>query len=802
MAMEVFKLVGRITYEGQQKVEKGLTKLGQKIEQAETKLANFGRAAQEVGQKTQDIGSSLSQNVSLPLAALGGLGIKAADDMQKAFGKIQAQTGATKEETKALMGTARELWRNAYGQDVNEAADAVATVNKNMQGLGQSTEDIKELTEAAFVLRDAFGYDIQESTRAARALMQNFGVDGAKAMDLIAVGAQKGGDYSQELIDTVNEYSTYFGAMGMSAESMFNILIQGAQSGAWNLDKVGDAVKEFNIRAKDGSETTAEGFEAIGLNAEEMGQKIAEGGEAGEQAFMATVAALAAIEDPVKQNAAGVALFGTQWEDLESKVITGLNPAKDMLGEVEGATENAGAALYDNFGTRLTGMLRTLQDALVPLGNTLITVIEPAINKVAQIAEKLSNWFGSLSETNQKWIVILGIAAAAIGPLLVVIGFLITSIGTIVTAITTIGLATTGWIAGIALLVAALVAAYAKFEWFRTGVNSVFTFIANIIKPIIADFTNFFKQKISEIKAWWDTNGAMIQQAFQNVFNFIAMIVKAVIAVVMPIVQGFIAGIKDIISGGLKIIMGILEAFGALFTGNWSKLLNAGKKIISGALQLIWGLFQTNLLGRVVGIITGFASKGTSLIKGFSGKVTGFISGMASKVKNFFTGMVDTVQLKVMYGFDRIKSAMMNPIEAAASFIKGQIDKIRGFFSGLKLKLPKIKLPHFSLRGSFSLKPPSVPKLSVNWYKKGGVFGGPSVIGVGEEPGVQEAVIPLKPSVLKEIGEGIAAQMGSRGYSTANAGPIVVNVQLDKRTIARAIIEDLDELLGRKSRRK
>ena len=97
---------------------------------------------------------------------------------------------------------------------------------------------------------------------------------------------------------------------------MFTIFQKGAESGAFNLDKVGDAVKEMAIRVVDGSDTTKQGFELIGLNADEMAAKFAAGGDTAKEAFNQTIDALAALEDPLAQNTAGVDLFGTMWEDL------------------------------------------------------------------------------------------------------------------------------------------------------------------------------------------------------------------------------------------------------------------------------------------------------------------------------------------------------------------------------------------------------------------------------------------------------------------------------------------------------
>ena len=97
----------------------------------------------------------------------------------------------------------------------------------------------------------------------------------------------------------------------MSADEFLTSLVNGADAGVFSIDKVGDAVKEFNIRAKDGSDSTIEAFTSLGLNAEETMAKFAAGGDEAKEAFFQVVAALEGMEDPMAKNTAAVALFGT-----------------------------------------------------------------------------------------------------------------------------------------------------------------------------------------------------------------------------------------------------------------------------------------------------------------------------------------------------------------------------------------------------------------------------------------------------------------------------------------------------------
>ena len=151
--------------------------------------------------------------------------------------------------------------------------------------------------------------------------MDQFGMTSEQAYNLLAQGAQNGMNANDDLTDIVKEYSVQFKTMGFTAEEMFNMLSNGAKEGGFSIDVMGDAMKEFNIRSKDGSKASNEAFKSLGLNADNLTKSFAKGGEEGKKAFSEVMKKLKGMKDPVEQNTAGVALFGTMWEDLGAKAI-------------------------------------------------------------------------------------------------------------------------------------------------------------------------------------------------------------------------------------------------------------------------------------------------------------------------------------------------------------------------------------------------------------------------------------------------------------------------------------------------
>lgn len=319
--------------------------------------------------------------------AAGGYGVNLANDMDSAMNQFMATTGHAAESAEYYQDVLEKIYANNYGEDFQDIADSMALVNKNLGDM--SAENLQSTTEAAFALRDTFDYDITESTRAAKAMMDNFGVSGEEAFELIASGAQNNLDYSGELIDSINEYSVQFGKLGFTADDMFNIFQKGADSGAWNLDKVGDAIKEFSIRAIDGSDSTAEGFKAIGLNAAEMSAEFGKGGESAKKAFSETVKALSSVEDPLERDAAGVALFGTMWEDLGPDVIAQLGDIEDGAYSTGNALEEIQDVKYDDLGSMLEGLKRSVEMLALPLGEALIPVLTELIEEVLPVIQEV-----------------------------------------------------------------------------------------------------------------------------------------------------------------------------------------------------------------------------------------------------------------------------------------------------------------------------------------------------------------------------------------------------------------------------
>lgn len=374
----------------------------------------------DVGGKLSKIGDALTLGLTTPLLAAGAAVGKMAIDTENSLGILQGQLGTTSEETERLREIAQNVYEDGYGDSIDDCISDLVLLRQNVKESADWTDEMTQSTlEQIKTITTLFDTNADEVTRTVQ-VMQSSGLieNISEGLDIITYGFQNGANYSGEMLDTLREYSPQFVKLGLDGNEAMQYLIQGAENGAFNLDKVGDALKELSIRVVDGSDTTRQGFEAMGMSADEMAQKFAAGGDSAQQAFQETLNGLASIEDPVQRNIAGVNLFGTMWEDLGETVILSLAGVQGGLEDVEGATERAGERMNEAFSTRAIGLARQFMDSLLPIGEALLDIGEDILPDVKEAAEDFADAMENMDSATAGNIVKFGALMAASGPVI------------------------------------------------------------------------------------------------------------------------------------------------------------------------------------------------------------------------------------------------------------------------------------------------------------------------------------------------------------------------------------------------
>ena len=595
--------------------------LGKALDDVTGKLENVNWKAVAVGGAVGGIAVATGKAVVEAGKYLADLG----NEYNTAINQLSAATGATGDELDALGESVKNIYAQGLGDDFADVADGLAATQQASDLTGEALE---RATAAGFNLRDVFDYDVSESARAASALMKNFGIDAEEAYGLIAVGAQNGADKNGDLLDTLNEYSPQFAALGLSADQFIGTLVEGADAGLFSIDKVGDAVKEFNIRAKDGSDTSREAFESLGLNADKMFAAFAAGGDTAEAAFFDTVEALNSMDDPLARNAAGVALFGTQFEDLEAGVLP-------VLASIETAAYDGAAALqqindvkYNDLGSAFEAIKRSAEVSLLPMASMIantLTALAPILRETFEaIAPVITETLNACMPFVQQFLMGMGQALQTVLPMVSQLA------------------------AGLLPLLSQLISAFLPplLELAQQLLPPLMQIVQAILPPIVSILTSILPMLTQIISTILPVLTSLISALLPVITPLLEVALQIVNSVIMPLVPPLMQIISTIlpvltslISALLPVITPLLEVALQIVNSVIMPLVPPLMQIVEALLPPLMSLLNAimPILSPLLGLLQPIASV-LGTIASVIGKIVSFGAGVINSIAGLFGG--------------------------------------------------------------------------------------------------------------------------------------------------------------------
>ena len=585
----------------------------------------------------ESIGSSMMKWAGgLAIGATISKGITDNLDISKSTAKLGAQLNLTKEVSQNAGKIAGEVYRDNFGESIPDVNAAIASVGQNLYNLNTaSKENIKSATEDAMGLASVYDQDVSEVIRAAGNLVKNkLAPDVDTAFDQITRAFQSGGNNAGDLLETINEYSPQFAKLGFDGATALGVLSAGLQAGARDGDVMADVFKEFGLRAIDTSNAVAQGYEDMGLNADEMNQKVAAGGKSASDGLIQVLTALQNMKDPVQQNAAGVALFGTQWEDTLRAILPKMDLTESALTNVKGATDKMNAAAADT-----------------------------AANGIESVKRKFEGWVQSVTNMEGPLGSISSWALGAGGELMPVVGnisMLVMAMNTMSWTAVGAGIKVVGgWIAMAAASIAGAISMAASWVLAFAPVLIIIALVVGLVVLIIMNWDTIKSVTTSVWNAIWK----FVSDIVTKIADWVGKRIKDIgdffemLGALPGKVSGWFGRLKDGAIGKLTDFVNWVRGLpGRILDGigNVGRLLfDAGKRIIQGlwdGLKAMWN----NVKDFVSGIGDWIADHkgpievdavllmphGKSIMDGLAG---GLDKGFETEVKPRIVGMTDAI---------------------------------------------------------------------------------------------------------------------------------------------------------------
>lgn len=474
-------------------------------------------------------------------------------------------------------------------------------------------------------------------------------------------------------------------------------------------------LKKTMYQAQNGSKNATEAFDKLGISVTDSNGELRDAGEVFDEA----IEALGKMENPTERDAIAMQIFGKNATELNSLIADG----GKTYEQVAKIYDETGLSIIDQesldkaneFNDSIDSIKLIAGATLQEIGTKLAGYLAPALEKVVGWVEKIAGW---LTKLDPEVLAVIGVIAgvvAGIAPLLIVLG----KVATGISAIMSVGAKLGPLLAGLS-----------------GPVGIVIAILAALVAAGVLVYKNWdtIKAKAKEVKDWVVKKWTELKTSVSTLMTNI----KTAVTTAWTNLKTSVANTVDAVKTKVTTVW-----------DNIKTAVSTTVENIKTAVSTKWEALKTAVSTKVEALKTALATKWDAIKKKASDtietakeSVKGKIEAMKESVKGKIDALKDSVKAK----FDAIKDKITGPIEDAKEKIKGIIDKIKGIFSGLKLELPHFKLPHFKVDGG---KAPwgiggagKAPSFDIEWYKRGGIFDSPSLIGVGEAG--PEAVLPIE----------------------------------------------------------
>ena len=671
-------------------------------------------------------------------------------------------------ELKVVLSANVSQFKSAMQSISSEMKSVTSNTKQFATDVGKGLQDVgKKMTLAGVGIVASIGGIVAKGSEwsaqveGQKFLYNNLDKSIQKTIDSNSKNANSIGLTTQQYKDGATTMATYYKNMGLTAEETSNLSGETMNLVA-DLGAVVDMpFDEAMSRFKSGLMGNYEALDAFGIN----------------------------LSANTLQNSEYVKSLGKSWNQLSDneKMMAAYNEILRQSSPMTGlASQEA-----ESFGMKFKLLKQQISETVGEIGTNLLPVLEPLVQKFSEIATKISEWVKENPQLTQTILLVVG----AVGMFLTILGPIIMLIGTLTIAVATFNVAMLPVAGTVALVVGAIVGLIAiggalcsNWDWIcekasELGriVGEAWNSMCEWISEACSNIGEWISDTWNNIYTWtsdtWNSICDWISNAWNTICNLVTvgvMLIGEILSagfeiitlpwqfiwencknIIIPIWET----IKEFISEKLEQIKEFISTVWENIKTVTSTIWEAVKTVISTIWEGIKAVISTIVNWIKENIISRFneaKNKVTEVVNSMKESISNKfneiktnVTNKVNEIKTNITNKFNEAKSKAIEIFTNIKTGIEDKINGAKDVVKKGIDKIKGFFD-FEWSLPKLKLPHFSISGGFSLNPPKAPSFKVDWYSKGAIFKKPTVlggIGVGDSHnGIgsnAEAILPI-----------------------------------------------------------